>query len=117
VAVPLNEVTRLEHYPASQLQPVAGRKVIRRHGGFTPVVDVDTLLGVPAAPTPEMVHLVIVGDTGLAVRQILDVVAAESPLHPHLSMPGVVGSLSLGGVATEVLDLAPPLMRSLAVAP
>jgi hypothetical protein len=32
-------------------------------------------------------------------------------------MPGVVGSLSLGGVATEVLDLAPPLMRSLAVAP
>lgn len=117
VAVPLNEVTRLEHYPASQLQPVAGRKVIRRHGGFTPVVDVDDLLGVPAAPTPEMVHLVIVGDTGLAVRQILDVVAAESPLHPHLSMPGVVGSLSLGGVATEVLDLAPPLMRSMAVAP
>jgi two-component system chemotaxis sensor kinase CheA len=117
VAVPLNEVTRLEHYPASQLQPVAGQKVIRRHGGFTPVVDVDALLGVPAAPTPEMVHLVIVGDTGLAVRQILDVVAAESPLHPHLSMPGVVGSLSLGGIATEVLDLSPALTRSMAVAP
>ena len=42
---------------------------------------------------------------GLAVRQIVDVAAAESPLQAGLGSDGVAGSLSLGGLATEVLDL------------
>jgi two-component system chemotaxis sensor kinase CheA len=110
VAVPLHGVTRLETVTAADLQPVAGRQVVRRGEGFTPVVDVDSLLGGSATPTPTAFHVVVLGtpagSIGLAVRQIVDVAAAESPLQADLAAAGVAGSLSLGGIATEVLDLA-----------
>jgi two-component system chemotaxis sensor kinase CheA len=110
VAVPLEGVTRLESIVAADLQPVAGRHVVRRGDGFTPVIDVDRLLGSTATAPPVTLHLVVLGtptrSVGLAVRQIVDVAAAESPLQPDLASAGVVGSLSLGGLATEVLDLA-----------
>jgi two-component system, chemotaxis family, sensor kinase CheA len=110
VAVPLHDVTRLETVTAADLQPVAGRQVVRRGEGFTPVVDVDSLLGGSATPTPASFHVVVLGtpagSIGLAVRQIVDVAAAESPLQADLAAAGVTGSLSLGGIATEVLDLA-----------
>jgi xanthosine utilization system XapX-like protein len=44
------------------------------------------------------------GGVGLAVGTILDVLAAESPMQPAAAI-GVAGILSLGGVATEVVDL------------
>jgi two-component system chemotaxis sensor kinase CheA len=110
VAVPLHGVTRLETVTAADLQPVAGRQVVRRGEGFTPVVDVDSLLGGSATPSPAAFHVVVLGtpagSIGLAVRQIVDVAAAESPLQADLAAAGVTGSLSLGGIATEVLDLA-----------
>jgi two-component system chemotaxis sensor kinase CheA len=110
VAVPLEGVTRLESIVATDLQPVAGRHVVRRGEGFTPVIDVDSLLDSPATAAPSALHLVVLGtpngSVGLAVRQIVDVAAAESPLQVDLAAAGVVGSLSLGGLATEVLDLA-----------
>jgi len=59
---------------------------------------------------PSDLHLVVLderlGGIGLAVRSILDVESAESPLQSVLSAPGVIGSLSLGGIATEVLDVS-----------
>jgi hypothetical protein len=110
VAVPLHGVTRLETVTAADLQPVAGRQVVRRGEGFTPVVDVDSLLGGSATPPPPAFHVVVLGtpagSIGLAVRQIVDVAAAESPLQSDLAAAGVAGSLALGGMATEVLDLA-----------
>ena len=110
VAVPLHDVMRLESVTADDLQPVAGRQVVRRGAGFTPVIDVDRLLGGVATPAPDSLHLVVLGtptgSIGLAVRQIVDVAAAESPLQADLATVGVAGSLSLGGIATEVLDLA-----------
>jgi two-component system chemotaxis sensor kinase CheA len=56
------------------------------------------------------INLVVLDDhcsgVGIAVRQILDVGAAESPLQPSLAAAGVVGTLAVGGLATEVLDVA-----------
>lgn len=124
VAVPLHDVTRLESVTAADLQPVSGRQVVRRGAGFTPVIDVDSLLGGAATPVPASLHLVVLGtptgSIGLAVRQIVDVAAAESPLQADLATGGVAGTLALGGIATEVLDLAattasiPPLPSPLA---
>jgi hypothetical protein len=39
------------------------------------------------------------------VRQIVDVAEADSMLQPSLASPGVAGTLAVGGIATEVLDL------------
>jgi two-component system chemotaxis sensor kinase CheA len=109
IAMPLGLVRRLENFPAGELESVGVRKVVRRGDAFTPVVDADGLLGSPSAVPADTVRLVVVGDDdgsiGLAVEQILDVESADTPLQPSLASGGVAGSLSLGGIATEVLDL------------
>jgi two-component system chemotaxis sensor kinase CheA len=109
IAMPLAVVRRLENFPVNDLQSVGTQRVVRRGDAFTPVVDADGLLGSTPATPSDTVHLVVLGDSaggiGLSVRQILDVESADTPLQPSLASCGVVGSLSLGGIATEVLDL------------
>ena len=110
IAVPLAHVVRLEQYAACDLEPLGSRLVVRRGDAFTPVVDADALLGGGRSGHAERVQLVVIdGDDGglaLAVGGILDVVAAESDLQSDLAAPGISGSLALGGLATEVIDLA-----------
>ena len=108
VAVPLAEVVRLERHRRDQLQRVGSMAVVKRGTGFTPVADVDAVMGRPGSSADDSLSLVVVaGDEsglGLAVSSIVDVFAAESTLQPATGA-GVAGILSLGGVATEVLDL------------
>ena len=110
IALPLDGVARLENVSASELQPLGARHVVRRGEAFTPVVDADSLFGAASHVPSSDLHLVVLderlGGIGLAVRSILDVESAESPLQSVLSSPGVIGSLSLGGIATEVLDVS-----------
>ena len=119
IALPLASVTRLEKFGGEELQPVGGRQVVRRGELFTPVIDADALLGSPqgVAADTAAVNLVVLDDrcggVGIAVRQILDVSAAESPLQPALAATGVAGTLALGGLATELLDLASVLPAGL----
>jgi len=108
VAVPLAEVVRLEQYARDKVQVVADRAVVRRGEGFTPLADIDEVMGRPPGTSPQTVSVVVIdggdGGVGLAVGAILDVLAAESPMQP-VAATGVSGILSLGGVATEVVDL------------
>ena len=105
VAVPLADVVRLEKHSRHALQVVGDRTVVRRGDAFTPLADVDTILGRLSPATAETLSVVVLdGDVGLSVGTILDVLAAESPLQPAAAT-GVAGILSLGGVATEVVDL------------
>ena len=108
VAVPLTEIVRLEQHRRDAVQVVGERTVVRRGDAFTPLADIDVVLGRQALPPADTVSVVIVdgvaGGVGLAVGEILDVLAAESPLQAA-SGTGIAGILSLGGVATEVLDL------------
>jgi two-component system chemotaxis sensor kinase CheA len=108
VAVPLADVVRLEQYARDKVQVVADRAVVRRGEGFTPLADVDEVLGRPPGVTPQTLNVVVIeggdGGVGLAVGTILDVLAAESPMQPAVAA-GITGILSLGGIATEVVDL------------
>ena len=108
VAVPLAEVVRLEQYARDKVQVVADRAVVRRGEGFTPLADIDEVMGRPPGTESQTVSVVVIdggdGGVGLAVGAILDVLAAESLMQPAAAT-GVSGILSLGGVATEVVDL------------
>jgi two-component system chemotaxis sensor kinase CheA len=110
IALPLERITRLENVPATHLESLGERHVVRRGDDFTPVVDADRLLGGNAATAPDALNLVVLagpeGSVGVAVGRILDVLPAESPLQPALAAPGVCGTLALGGLATEVLDIS-----------
>ena len=119
IALPIDNVVRLEKFAAADLQTAAGTRLVRRGDGYTPVIDADSLLGAPVGPPraagdagdagDDSVNLVVLDDRcggiGVAVRQILDVAVAESMLQPTLAATGVAGTLAVGGLATEVLDL------------
>jgi len=108
VAVPLAEVVRLEQHARDKVQFVGARAVVRRGERFTPLADIDAVLGQASGLNEASVNVVVIdggaGGVGLAVAAILDVLAAESPMQPASGV-GVAGILSLGGVATEVIDL------------
>jgi len=113
IALPLDRVLRLEQFEAAAVEAAGSGHVVRRGDAFTPVVDADRLLGhaaaVPGAAGAAAVNVVVLnergGGIGVAVRSILDIAPAESLLQSDLSAAGVAGTLSVGGRATEVLDL------------
>jgi two-component system chemotaxis sensor kinase CheA len=109
IAVPLADVVRLEKYRLDEVQAVGDRRVIRRGDVFTTLEDADGLLGAATAPAAATMSVVVLnercGGFGLAVGSIIDVLAADSRILPA-SAPGVAGILALGGIATEVIDLA-----------
>jgi two-component system chemotaxis sensor kinase CheA len=111
IAVPIDTVVRLEQFAGHELQDVGGKRLVRRGDLFTPVIDADSVLGAHAEQDDAgALNLVVLDDRcggiGLAVRQIVDVAAADSMLQPSLTAPGVAGTLAVGGIATEVLDMA-----------
>jgi two-component system, chemotaxis family, sensor kinase CheA len=110
VALPLASIVRLEQFASDEVQPLGRRTVVRRGDAFTPVLDADELLGAnvrgPAATRTVVVLDERCGAIGVSVAALVDVLEAESPLQPELAAAGVAGSLALGGVATEVLDVA-----------
>ena len=111
IALPVDTVVRLEKFDGEELQVVGGRRLVRRGDRFTPVVDADTLLGTQAVHDDTgSVSLVVLdgrcGGIGIAVRQIVDVAAADSMLQPAIAAPGVAGTFAIAGIATELLDLA-----------
>jgi two-component system, chemotaxis family, sensor kinase CheA len=119
VAVPLGDVVRLEQHAREDVQAVGGRRVVRRGDAFTTLRDADELVGSAAATQPVTLNVVVLSDrrggVAVAVGSIIHVLAAESR-HQPVDTPGVAGILSLGGIATELLDLD-AVARGVAAAP
>ena len=119
--MPLTSVTRLEKYRAAEVQTAGQRRLVRRGDGFTPLCDADALLGDGVSPLPldATVNLVVIrgdqGELGISVDTILDVIAADSTPQAALVATGVVGTVALAGLATEVIDLT--LIGSPSVSP
>jgi len=110
VAVPLEDVARLETFPRDQVQRAAGHAVVHRERRLTAIADVDALLYGSPTPfdLPSMIAVILtptLGDVGLRVRRILEVVAPESPINRGLSGRGVLGTIAVDGQAIEVIDV------------
>jgi two-component system chemotaxis sensor kinase CheA len=121
MAVPLEDVQRLETFPRERLEEAAGRLVAHREGQLLPLADVDAVVEGSAEPVGGTVTAVIVapgrGDVGLRVRRILEVVEPTQPLDPSLAAAGLIGTVVIDGRAIEVVDvgraLAAPAPRLL----
>ena len=119
VAVPLDDVSRLETFPRDRLQQAAGHAVVHREGRLTSIADVDAILeGRPApldAPTITTVILAPAhGEVGLRVRRILEVVSPDAPIDLDLRSRGVLGTIAVAGRAMEVIDVRQFLPRAAA---
>ena len=110
VAVPLEEVARLETFPRDRLQHAAGHMVVHREGRLTSIADIDDVLaGTPQPVDSPAVTAVILaatrGEVALRVQRILEVVTPEAPINHGLRARGVLGTIAVAGRATEVIDV------------
>lgn len=112
VAVPLEHVDRLETFRPEQLSSAGDRQFVKRGSRLTRLIDPDALRGSPAAQplsaTASLVGVILAADVGgdaLSVRRIINVERADSPLESGIGVAGLLGTLLVGGTATEVIDV------------
>lgn len=110
VAMPLSAVSRLESVHADAVTRSGGRQFVRRGNDLARVIDLDCVLG-GETPMPEpepMVGVVLAAESAgdlVAVRRIVDVCSSDGLLRGGRG-EGVLGSLLLEGVATDVIDVS-----------
>ncbi len=112
IAVPLEQVDRLETLRPGQITPAGDRQFAKRGGQLTRLIDPDQLLESPcqqtAAAAAALVGVILTADAGgdaLSVSRIIDVDRAEGELETGIGTPGLLGTLLVGGAATEVIDV------------
>ena len=109
VAMPLQQVARLEHLRSDQVERVGDREVVRYRGGVLPLARLGALLGTGGG-TPGPTMLVVVLErgertAGLVVESIVDIVEDRADQHADVVDRGLLGATVLGGRVTELLDL------------
>ena len=118
VALPLEDVSRLEIFSSAQCEQAAGRMVVHRDGLLTALADLDDMLegvsekrpalGFKASAAASLTAVIVaesLGDVGLRVKRIVEVIQSQSPLSSVLCAAGVLGTIAIGGRATEVIDV------------
>lgn len=111
MAIPLGKVARLEEFPRSRLERVAGRRVVQYRGQILPLFDVDAVLGADGEHDDdgEAVQVVVYAheqrQVGLIVERILDIVEQDSDVLGPSSRPGVECTAVIQSRVTEVLDV------------
>ncbi len=110
-AVPLALVDRLEEFYLNRVEQAAGRDIIQYRGGLLPLIRLDRILGIDSPDqNREMLPTIVFSgkrkNVGLVVDRILDIVEAESILHPPPpGKTGVAGSLVIEGMTTDLLNI------------
>ena len=112
VAVPLNQVQRLENFLESEIDPAANSRFVKRNGELTQLIDPDRVLHTPKElgkeSTGSLVGIILpneLGNKAIAVRRIIDVETGHGPLEKTAKKRGLLGTLLVGGSATEVMDI------------
>jgi two-component system chemotaxis sensor kinase CheA len=118
IAIPMNQVARLEEFAPSRVERVADRQVVQYDGQLLPLVDLDALRHQGSAPwtidkdvleSDDGVHVVVYAgqsrQAGLVVRRILDVVEHDGEVQSLTLGQSTANTAVIQGHVTEVLDL------------
>jgi len=118
IALPLEDVSRLEIFSPAQCEQAVGRMVVHRDGRLTALADIDNMLeGVSekrsgprfeASAASSLTAVIVaesLGDVGLRVKRIVEVIQSQSPINSAFCAAGVLGTIAIGGRATEVIDV------------
>ncbi len=107
-AAPLASVSRIEEVEASQIERVDQRMVIQYRGKLMPILGAEERSVSSWQPGERRPLLVFARDdqaVGLLVNEIVDVVESTVVTDLGASGAGVIGSLIIGGAATELIDV------------
>lgn len=120
VAVPLNQVQRLENFPESEVNPAGNIHFVKRNGELTQLIDPDQMLHTSKTSlqndtNSDLVGIILpdeLGNKALSVRKIIDVEPGHGSLEETIHEDCLLGTLLVGNTATEILDI-PAAIRSL----
>jgi two-component system, chemotaxis family, sensor kinase CheA len=118
MAVPLDQVARLEEFPKEKLERVGPRIVVQYRGEILPLIDVARALQREKrsnrgrsnnSAALESVQVVVFSGSGfrvgLIVGQIIDIVEESAIAQAPASRPGVLFNSVIQGRVTEFLDI------------
>jgi two-component system chemotaxis sensor kinase CheA len=110
VAVPLEQVARLEELDASTVEHAGSHRTVQYRGALLPLVWLGDVIGVPSdAGSNGRLPVVVCGEgsgsVGLVADQILDVVNEVVAVNELGRGTGVLGTTVVQGRATDLLDL------------
>jgi two-component system chemotaxis sensor kinase CheA len=122
MAVPIEEVARLEEFPRAKLDKVGNQDVVLYRDELLTLIDVSRALGIShedrrgvidgiawqkdAADTVQIIVHAWEGRlVGLVIGRILDIVESVVVTRPRLTQPCVLFTAIIEGRATEVLDI------------
>jgi len=103
LALPLNEVSRLEEFAASSIERAGLLEVVQYRGRMLPLLRL-------ADPMSDRVTVVVqcggAREVGLLVDGIVDIVEIDSVVDTTSSTFGVHGSMVIHGMTTDLIDVA-----------
>jgi two-component system chemotaxis sensor kinase CheA len=106
-AVPLGLVARLEEYPLEAIENANGTLVMQYRGKLMPLVPIEGhgMAGAEKTRQPVLVFNDAERSMGLLVDEILDVVEDRLKVELGTHRPGFLGTATIAGRATEVIDI------------
>jgi len=120
VAIPLAEVSRLEEFPAQDVELGNGVEVVQYRDDILPLIRLEDALGHPRGPEPAILQVVVHQPAegpavGLVAGAIVDIV--EEVIEPKAlgRRAGVIGACVVHGRVTDLLDLPTIIDRALGV--
>ena len=120
LAIPLAPVSRLEEFPADQVESAGEVDVIQYRGQILPLIRLKDILGERRTadrlahaesdvPTSDLLEVIVFGDgarrVGLAVDEIIDIVQDVFEIKGRSTRSGVAGTLVIQNRVTELFDV------------
>jgi two-component system chemotaxis sensor kinase CheA len=116
LAIPLSSVARLEELPRHRIERAGELNVVQYRGRILPLLDLAQELRAKRAPgVAELARVLVFEDgercIGMEVAGIIDIVDGANSLDRTFGGDGVIGSMVLQGLVTEVLDVEQMLAK------
>ncbi len=110
MALPIELVQRIEEFSPGLVKRTGGLELVQYGDQIVPLARLSGFLGVePARATDEVMPVVLAKVEGriigLIVDEIVDIVEEQVSNSGHRTLPGMVGSASISGRDTTVIDL------------
>jgi len=113
MAIPLDQVARLEKFPVARIERTGGTEVVQYHGDILPLIRVERFVaGTGSLPEPSdgvidvVVHSAQGRRVGLVVGRIHDIIEEPLRLQPGTARRGFIGSAIVHNQVTGLLDVA-----------
>lgn len=120
MAIPLDQVARLEEIPRTRIELAGGREVVQYRDRILPLIDLARQLGggspAPAGSSDAAVHVVVYSllgrSVGLMVGRIHDIVEQAITVRSDEARAGTLGSAVIQDKVTDLLDVRGVIRRA-----